>query len=616
MLDEKIIISLSQRLTKKNILSEKEQLNGVFPFIKKKKENNSETHNRSIDFFEKTTTLFNKLEKLKEPKFNNKNIIRNTGKNSDKNTNKKPFKQLLENNNNKRIFSKKNLLDQILQNKQGLLVKDKAKSNSLNSKAIKLSKILNKSSLLINDSTANDNNFDANKINFFKIKNEYVEGGKTGNYNNKTFIQEKLEQINMNKTALFKKIKFESLKKFCKNVKLTDKKIGINLIVRKGENNKNEVRKNNCEEIKISCIKEKVRNYFIGRFNNIKEYFDSWDEQKSGRININDIYNYLNKKIKHKISKSDTRKLLFSFSNRNYLDLENFRIIFFENSPKEKLFIRGNKIFEYHEALTKNLSEISHINRSENNCNISFFEKFRFNEMISLLLNKKNLILSQINRDRVELTFIEFYSIIRNFIKEKKFNFDKEIKRLFNDYKEKNSDLINIYNFFEKLNEKKEDNKKNHPIINIKKHINQGLKPFYNKNKSSFFVLNSRNSKANNFAYKDTNQSKTNFISDKVMNREVENDKKINIGNISNLNKYKNMNINYFRERRNSFNSKYFMSNIKNDKSYNNFDINDKNRITNENIENSKIIDFQLPNINNHERNRNKNRNSDIIDFL
>ena len=616
MLDEKIIISLSQRLTKKNILSEKEQLNGVFPFIKKKKENNSETYNRSIDFFEKTTTLFNKLEKLKEPKFNNKNIIRNTGKNSDKNTNKKPFKQLLENNNNKRIFSKKNLLDQILQNKQGLLVKDKAKSNSLNSKAIKLSKILNKSSLLINDSTANDNNFDASKINFFKIKNEYVEGGKTGNYNNKTFIQEKLEQINMNKTALFKKIKFESLKKFCKNVKLTDKKIGINLIVRKGENNKNEVRKNNCEEIKISCIKEKVRNYFIGRFNNIKEYFDSWDEQKSGRININDIYNYLNKKIKYKISKSDTRKLLFSFSNRNYLDLENFRIIFFENSPKEKLFIRGNKMFEYHEALTKNLSEISHINRSENNCNISFFEKFRFNEMISLLLNRKNLILSQINRDRVELTFIEFYSIIRNFIKEKKFNFDKEIKRLFNDYKEKNSDLINIYNFFEKLNEKKEDNKKNHPIINIKKHINQGLKPFYNKNKSSFFVLNSRNSKANNFAYKDTNQSKTNFISDKVMNREVENDKKINIGNISNLNKYKNMNINYFRERRNSFNSKYFMSNIKNDKSYNNFDINDKNRITNENIENSKIIDFQLPNINNHERNRNKNRNSDIIDFL
>ena len=616
MLDEKIIISLSQRLTKKNILSEKEQLNGVFPFIKKKKENNSETYNRSIDFFEKTTTLFNKLEKLKEPKFNNKNIIRNTGKNSDKNTNKKPFKQLLENNNNKRIFSKKNLLDQILQNKQALFVKDKAKSNSLNSKAIKLSKILNKSSLLINDSTANDNNFDANKINFFKIKNEYVEGGKTGNYNNKTFIQEKLEQINMNKTALFKKIKFESLKKFCKNVKLTDKKIGINLIVRKGENNKNEVRKNNCEEIKISCIKEKVRNYFIGRFNNIKEYFDSWDEQKSGRININDIYNYLNKKIKYKISKSDTRKLLFSFSNRNYLDLENFRIIFFENSPKEKLFIRGNKIFEYHEALTKNLSEISHINRSENNCNISFFEKFRFNEMISLLLNRKNLILSQINRDRVELTFIEFYSIIRNFIKEKKFNFDKEIKRLFNDYKEKNSDLINIYNFFEKLNEKKEDNKKNHPIINIKKHINQGLKPFYNKNKSSFFVLNSRNSKANNFAYKDTNQSKTNFISDKVMNREVENDKKINIGNISNLNKYKNMNINYFRERRNSFNSKYFMSNIKNDKSYNNFDINDKNRMTNENIENSKIIDFQLPNINNHERNRNKNRNSDIIDFL
>lgn len=616
MLDEKIIISLSQRLPKKNILCEKDQINGVFPFIKKKKESNSEQYNRSIDFFEKTTILFNKLEKLKDPKFNNKSIIKNTGKNSDKNTVKKPFKQLLENGSNKRIFSKKKILEQILQNKQALFLKEKNKANSLNSKTIKLSKILNKSSLLINDSTVNDNNFDINKINFFKIKNEYVEGGKTGNYNNKTFIQEKLEQINMNKTALFKKIKFESLKKFCKNVKLTDKKLDINLIVRKGENDKNEVRKNNCEEIKINCIKEKVRNYFIGRFNNIKEYFDSWDEQKSGKIDINDMYNYLNKKIKYKISKNDTRKLIYSFGNRNYLDLENFRIIFFENSPKEKLFIRGNKIFEYHESLTKNLSEISHINRSENNCNISFFEKFRFNEIISLLLNQKNIILSHINRDRVELTFIEFYSILRNFIREKKFNFDKEIKKLFNDYKEKNSDLINMYNFFEKISEQTENNKKNHPIINIKKHINQGIKPFYNKNKSSFFILNSRNSKANNFSYKDTNQSKTNFIPDKVLNKEIENDKKINIGNISNLNKFKNMNINTLRERerRNSFNSKFLMSNLKSDKSYNIFDISDKKGITNENIENSKIIDFQLPNINNHERN--KNRNSDIIDFL
>ena len=618
MLDEKIIISLSQRLPKKNILSEKDQINGVFPFIKKKKESNSEQHNRSIFFFEKTTILFNKLEKLKDPKFNNKSVIKNTGKNSDKNTVKKPFKQLLENGSNKRIFSKKKILEQILQNKQALFLKEKNKANSLNSKTIKLSKILNKSSLLINDSTVNDNNFDINKINFFKIKNEYVEGGKTGNYNNKTFIQEKLEQINMNKTALFKKIKFESLKKFCKNVKLTDKKLGINLIVRKGENDKNEVRKNNCEEIKINCIKEKVRNYFIGRFNNIKEYFDSWDEQKSGKIDINDMYNYLNKKIKYKISKNDTRKLIYSFGNRNYLDLENFRIIFFENSPKEKLFIRGNKIFEYHESLTKNLSEISHINRSENNCNISFFEKFRFNEIISLLINQKNIILSHINRDRVKLTFIEFYSILRNFIREKKFNFDKEIKKLFNDYKEKNSDLINMYNFFEKISEQTGNNKKIHPIINIKKHINQGIKPFYNKNKSSFFILNSRNSKASNFSYKDTNQSKTNFISDKVLNQEIENNKKINIGNISNLNKFKNMNINFLRERererRNSFNSKFLVSNLKSDKSYNNFDISDKKEITNENIENSKIIDFQLPNINNHERN--KNRNSDIIDFL
>ena len=102
------------------------------------------------------------------------------------------------------------------------------------------------------------------------------------------------------------------------------------------------------------------------------------------------------------------------------------------------------------------------------------------------------------------------------------------------------------------------------------------------------------------------------------MNQEIENNKKINIGNISNLNKFKNMNINFLRERererRNSFNSKFLVSNLKSDKSYNNFDISDKKEITNENIENSKIIDFQLPNINNHEMN--KYRNSDIIDFL
>ena len=621
MFGENTIISLSQRLKKREILSENIQSNGALIFMKKRKENNSETHNRSIDFFEKTANLFNKSEKLREKKNINKSIIRSTGKNSEKNMLKKPFNQFFENNINKRIFSKKKLLEQILQNKIPDTIKDKVRTNNLNSNVIKLSKIFSKSNLLINDYSSLNNCYDPNKINYFKIKSDFIEGGKTGNYKgNKTFIQEKLEQINMNKTALFKKIKFESLKKFCKNVKLADKKLGINIIMRKEQNTKSEVRKNNCEEIKINTIKEKVRNYFIGRFNNIKEYFDNWDEQKQGKININDIYNYLNKKIKFKISKNETKKLIYSFVNRNYLDLENFRIIFFENSTKEKLFVRGNKLFEQNVTLTKNFSEISQINRSENNFNISFFEKFRYNEIISLILKQKNLILSQINRDRIELTFIEFYSILRDIIKEKKFNFDKEIKRLFNDFKENNSDLINIYSFFEKINEKKEENQKNHSIINIKKHINRGIKPFYNKNKSSFIVLNSRNTKNDNFSYKDSHQTKTNFMIDKGFNKEIEKNQKKQINkNINNLQRLKNININFMkekekqREQRNAFNSKFLLAGLKN-KSYNGYVSNEnrgKNYIINEN---SKLKDLQLPNILNHERN--KNRNSDIIDIL
>lgn len=621
MYEENTIASLSHRLQKQETILENIQTNGAFIFIKKKKENNSENRNRSIDFYEKASNLLTKLEKLKEKNNINKNLIKISGKNSEKSLLKKHFNQLFENNVNKRIFSKKKLLEQIILNKKPDIAKDKSRTNSLNTKAIKLSKIFSKSNLLISDASTNDYN-DVNKANFFKVKNDFAEGGKTGNYkSNKTFIQEKLEHINMNKTALFKKIKFESLKKFCKNVKLSDKKLGINLFINKSKSNINyEVRKNNCEEIKINSIKEKVRNYFIGRFNNIKEYFENWDENNQGRITVNDIYNYLNNKIKFKITKNEIKKLLFSLSNRNYLDLENFRILFFETSSKEKLFIRGNKIFESHQTLSKNMSDASNINRSENHSNISFFEKFRYNEIISLLLQEKIGILSQINKDRVELTFLEFYSILKNSIKEKKFNFDKEIKRLFNDYKDQNTDLINIYNFFEKINEKKGVDKKTRPIINIKKHANQGERPFYNKNKSSFIILNSRNTKSNNFSYKDSNQCQTNFISDKVTKKEIENDQKNRIENFNNLKKLKNININFKREKdrekRNILNSKLLIRNINSNKSYNAFITNNnENNIENENeFENSKLIEVQLPNIIIHERN--KNKNSDIIDFL
>ena len=603
-------LSLSQPYQKVK-LQEKANLSEAFIFLKSKKENNSETINISFDITDKPVNIFNNnFEKLKE---NSNKIIKlkNIEKKIGTKLLKKPFGKYFENNNlNKIIFSKKRLLEQMLNDKKIEWNKEKIRTNSLNIKAIKLNKILNKTNLLVNVPSTSE--LDTNKI-----KNDIndINNGKTknANYNNKTINPEKLEQINMNKTALFKKLKFESLKKFCKNVKLTEKKIGFNFIAGKRLNPRNEVRKNNCEEIKINCIKEKVRQYFIGKFNNIKEYFDSWDERKIGKIFVNDIYNYVNKKIKYKISKNEIRKLLFSISNKNYLDLENFRIIFFEDSPNEKLFIKGNKFIELNEATIKNINDISYLNKSESSNNISFFEKFRYNEMISLILQQKNFILSQITKDRIDLTFVEFYSIIRNIVKEKKLNFDKQIKKLFNEYKDENSELINIYNFFEKIHIKNEGNKKNNSVINIKKQITMGFKPIFNKNKSSLIILNSRNPK-NSLIFKESNKCQTNFIYGKVINKEIENNQN---NNIISLNKLKNININFSKEKdkKNSSKLKFFLSNVKKEQDIKECLKSDNDaKASFEKSENTKLIDIQLPNIITNERN--KNKNSDIIAFL
>ena len=265
------------------------------------------------------------------------------------------------------------------------------------------------------------------------------------------------------------------------------------------------------------------------------------------------------------------------------------------------------------------MSELNSINRGENNnCNISFFEKVKLNEIISLISTQKNSILSQINAERVELTFIEFNSIIKSIIKNGKYNFDKEIKKLFYEYKDKDSDLINIYNFFEKINIKKEENANSktitHPIKNIRKNINSRMKSFDNKNKKPNVVLNSRNIKSNDFAYKESKQSKTNFVLDKPTNKEIENNKNININinGLNNLNKLKNIRINFLKEKKreikNSFNSKF--------SKVIDYALNDNKKINNENdIENSKLIDI-LPEIKDNKKNKNKNKNSDIIEFL
>ena len=585
MLDENAFISFSQRIQKNVFLSENTNSNLFNLLLKSKKDNNSEKTNESFDFIEKPLNIFNKIEKPKEiitKNYNDKNIINNF----EKKVTVRPYHQFIENIANKKIYIKKKLLEQILQNKKI----DTPKMNNANPKFIKLSKIIR----LTSDISTNEYN-----INKSKQKNEIIEIDKTMNHN-KTYKNEKIDQINSNKIALLKKLKFDSLKKFCKNVKLSDKKLGINFNV--NNSNKNEIDKNNCDEIKINTIKEKVRNYFIGKFNNIKEYFDNWDEQKTGKINVNDMYNYLNKKIKYKISKQDAAKLLYSICNKNYLDLNNFRIIFFENEPKERLFIKGSKFFDFNESLLKKKFDINQINKSENNLGISFFEKFKYNEIISLILKQKNIILSQIKSDRVALTFVEFYMIVKNVINEKKYIFDKEIKKIFNDYKDNSSDLINIYDFFEKISIN-EEIKKNNSLINIKRHINSGIRPPFNKNKSSFFNLNSRNTKKNVYSKEST---KTNFFLDKVIHIESETKKKNNIS----LNKFQNMRKNLSSDL-DKLNSKLLISDLKKNKNINN---EYPKNITNENSDNSKLVDFQLPSILNHERN--KNKNSDIIEFL
>ena len=304
--------------------------------------------------------------------------------------------------------------------------------------------------------------------------------------------------------------------------------------------------------------------------------------------------------------------------NKRYLDLENFRVIFFEKTPKDNLFVKGNQLLEHQEKLIKSLNEMNHANKKENNnCNISFFEKVKLNEFISLLLKHKNSILSQINIDKVELTFIEFYSIIKSNIDDRKYNYDKEIKRLFNDYIVKDTYLINIYNFFEKINIKKEENSKenanSHPIKNIRNHINPGMRSCITKNQKPRIMLNSRNIKNKNFDYKDTHQSKTNSALDKATNKEIESNKNININGLNNLNKLKNIRINFVKEKkrqiRNSFNSKFSRANY-----FIDYSLNNNKKLANENIENSKIIDSPLPKIKNFKKT--KNKNSDIIDIL
>ena len=238
MRDENAFISLSQRIQKNEILSENINANLVNVLLKLKKESNSEKHNESFIIFENPLDIFNKFEKQKEiinKIYNEKNIKNNIEKNFDKKYTPRPYHQFMENISKKKIYIKKKLIEQIFQNRNI----DLPKMTSLNHRVIKLSKLISNSNELINDSSTNECN-----IKKTKKKNDAIEIDQISN-TNKENTHDKLNKININKAALLKKLKFESLKKFSKNVKLTDKKLGINFVLKKGRNNKSEIDKNN-----------------------------------------------------------------------------------------------------------------------------------------------------------------------------------------------------------------------------------------------------------------------------------------------------------------------------------------------------------------------------------
>ena len=117
MLDENAFISFSQRIQKNVFLSENTNSNLFNLLLKSKKDNNSEKTNESFDFIEKPLNIFNKIEKPKEiitKNYNDKNIINNF----EKKVTVRPYHQFIENIANKKIYIKKKLLEQILQNKK------------------------------------------------------------------------------------------------------------------------------------------------------------------------------------------------------------------------------------------------------------------------------------------------------------------------------------------------------------------------------------------------------------------------------------------------------------------------------------------------------------------
>ena len=616
--------------------------------------------NRSSDFYSKTTTKFylGKSEDKSQKNINNQ--INNINSIKKEKLSKNIYQYLFANDKKQKIrkiiLSKRKILEEIFKEDTKNTNIEKNNSNNINKNNNNNinnnnnNHRRNKGIILINNVSIPE--IENNKKNIYKIDDNYCNNSiniKNIDKNNQKILQEKLYQIKMNKIALFKKIKFAELKKFCcKDIKFNgyNKKYGINYnLEQNNKNNKNFNNKNfkknelknvnNCHEITINIIREKVRNYFIGKFESIKEYFYDWDEQGIGKININDIYKYLNNKIKYKISKDEIKRIFSLYYKKKFFDLENFKYFFFED-PNEKLSIKFNKFYEYNQKLkylVKNSSD-EHLlfskrkneDNNNNSNNISNYENKYYNELLNLIKKEKNKIISEIkNRKEDDFDYNDFYNLINKYIPEnKKIIYDNEIKIIFNNNKINNSEKININLFFEKLKEQKDENKNNainKKHINIKKEINQGYSTFYAKNMNNKIFRNNRNmnmnknkNKNNIIIKKDNFFNKTNNLFNN-QGKEIEENK---------INKNNSLN-NYLRQSKNNEiikteKNKASLSciNFKNKQN----DFNDKLTITHDNtvkLQNSyqlfpRLKKYQLSKITKYSRE--KNKNTDIIDLL
>ena len=346
--------------------------------------------------------------------------------------------------------------------------------------------------------------------------------------------------------------------------------------------------------VAINTMKEKTRNYFKGKFTNIKEFFDDFDGKFIGKINIHDLYLYMNKKIKFKISKENIKKILDSYFHKNYLNYQNFKEFFFEEFSNNQVSIISKQYnnVDLNLKLVKSSSDTSiQINTKKKN-DINPIEKEK--ELLNIIKTKQNLLLKRLVIKEVEdeLNYNDFHKLILDIIeRNKKASFSKEINNIFKKYKQANSSRINVKNFIEKLCY-------NNLSINAITNDNKFLNNFYINNSPC------SNTKYISFCEQKNNNMRLEKLGRLSKNFDIKNTTALNLQKKVEKSKNDTSNINDStnRDRDKSFKRKLF--------------------ITDENIGERKeqiliyprLRKFQLPKISQFTREQNKN--TDIIDLL